>query len=198
MITHDILLAKGAKVKIFQKGDFIFKKGNKARFYFQIISGEVKMNNFSETGGEFIQGIFKAGESFGEPPLLINNPYPANAEVTKETKIIQLPRATFIELMKDENISLDFLKTFAQRLYYKSVISTGMSIEKAELRILNLLDYLKKYEIENIPENQSYRFELTRQEIANLTGLRVETVIRTIKKLENKKKIKIINRKLYR
>ncbi len=37
----------------------------------------------------------------------------------------------------------------------------------------------------------------TRQEIANLTGLRVETVIRTLKKMETEKLVCIINRKLY-
>ena len=38
---------------------------------------------------------------------------------------------------------------------------------------------------------------LTRQEIADFTGLRVETVIRTLKRMEQENKIEIRNRKLY-
>jgi len=37
----------------------------------------------------------------------------------------------------------------------------------------------------------------TRQEIANFTGLRVETVIRAFSKMKAEKKIDIINHKIY-
>ncbi|WP_238349718.1 helix-turn-helix domain-containing protein [Chryseobacterium cucumeris] len=37
---------------------------------------------------------------------------------------------------------------------------------------------------------------LTRQQIANLTGLRVETVIRSIKKMEREHILKLIGRKI--
>jgi CRP-like cAMP-binding protein len=40
------------------------------------------------------------------------------------------------------------------------------------------------------------RVELTRQEIADMTGLRVETVIRTMKAMEEKGMLKIENRKV--
>lgn len=42
-----------------------------------------------------------------------------------------------------------------------------------------------------------YEVSLTRQQLADLTGLRVETVIRTIKNLATKKKLEIINRKIF-
>lgn len=38
--------------------------------------------------------------------------------------------------------------------------------------------------------------DLTRQQIADLTGLRVETVIRTLKRLESDSKVQIINSKV--
>jgi len=40
--------------------------------------------------------------------------------------------------------------------------------------------------------------EITRQQIADLTGLRVETVIRSIKSLERKGELSIVKRKVYR
>lgn len=198
MILENILREYGATMKEYQKGQFVFEQGGSARYYYQIVSGEVKMNNFSDSGREFIQGIFKSGESFGEPPLFINSPYPANAEVTKRTRILQLSKENFFYLMQKPVLSESVLEVFAQRLYYKSVIAMGMSFEIAEKRILNLLDYMKKYRLGNAPGNKSCRFEFTRQNIANLTGLRVETVIRAIKKLETRGELEIINRKIYR
>lgn len=46
-------------------------------------------------------------------------------------------------------------------------------------------------------EKNGYKIDFTRQQMADLTGLRVETVIRAIKALEKKGTIKIINRKVY-
>ncbi|WP_369791989.1 helix-turn-helix domain-containing protein [Sediminibacterium sp. C3] len=37
----------------------------------------------------------------------------------------------------------------------------------------------------------------TRQQLADFTGLRVETVIRTLSKLSERNKVKIIDHKLY-
>ena len=48
-------------------------------FYYQVVEGSVRMANMNDDGKEFIQGIFKQGESFGEPVLFIDMPYPATA-----------------------------------------------------------------------------------------------------------------------
>ena len=67
-----------------------------------------------------------------------------------------------------------------------------VSVFSTENRIMNLLCHLKK----EAGISGKYEVKLTRLEISELTGLRVETVIRTIKKLENDKKLSIINRKV--
>ncbi len=64
-----------------------------------------------------------------------------------------------------------------------------------ESKVEGILNYLKLNS--DYKSQYSYEVPLTRQQIANLTGLRVETVIRTVKKLENRKKIVIRNRKIY-
>jgi CRP-like cAMP-binding protein len=45
--------------------------------------------------------------------------------------------------------------------------------------------------------DEKIHIAFTRQEIANFTGLRVETVIRTLKKMEEENKVTIDHRKLY-
>lgn len=197
MLPEKILLGQGAITKTYKKGDFIFYKGDTAKHFYQIISGEVKMNNFNDDGKEFIQGIFKKGRSFGEPPLFTDRVYPANAEVIKEATIIILPKENFLKLMNHPEMGLEILKIFAKRLYYKALISVEMSSENPEHRILSLLDYFKTYTIKPAFTDKLFKIDFTRQEMANLTGLRVETVIRAIKSLENKGQLKIINGKVW-
>ena len=196
MIAIKLLQKHGAFSKTYKKGEFIFEKEELALYYFQIISGEVKINNFNDQGKEFIQGIFKEGASFGEPPLLVDRPYPSNAEVVKNAVIMQLPKADFLELISQPTHCIEITKSFAKRLYFKSLIASEISYENPSHIILSILNYIKKYS-KNSDSKTLFKIELTRQELANLTGLRVETVIRAIKLLETNGAIQIINRKVY-
>jgi len=76
-------------------------------------------------------------------------------------------------------------------------MATEISSQDAEHRILTLLDYFK-LNVHNLSESARYKVEITRQQIADLTGLRVETVIRAMKSLEKEGKIIIIDHKVYR
>ena len=75
-------------------------------------------------------------------------------------------------------------------------MATEISTHEPEHRILKLIDYLKSQD--KISLDTKYRVELTRQQIADLTGLRVETVIRAVKSLERKKELQIEDRKIFR
>jgi CRP-like cAMP-binding protein len=69
-----------------------------------------------------------------------------------------------------------------------------MSSQNPIVRLEGLLNYLKSYHEGDCAH--SFAVELTRQQIANLTGLRVETVIRPLKKMEHQGKLKIKERKI--
>jgi CRP-like cAMP-binding protein len=76
-------------------------------------------------------------------------------------------------------------------------MAAEISTHDSEHRLLQLFDYSIAY-FNFIKDKNGYAIDLTRQQIGDLTGLRVETVIRTIKTLEKKGELKIINRKVYR
>lgn len=198
MIDGSLLIKYGAAVKRYAKDEIIFLKDDLPRFYFQVISGEVKMNSYNESGKEFIQGIFSAGRSFGEPPLFGDFNYPASAISIDETAVYVLRKELFQNLLlENPTIHLQFTEVLANRLYYKATMASGHSSNNAEERIIQLIDYLK-FHVYKIPANELYQVELTRQQIGDLTGLRVETVIRVLKKMEKQNEIQIRNRKVYR
>ena len=198
MIAPELLEKYGALKKSFDKNEIIFVEGNLPAHYYQIISGEVKMSNYNDDGREFIQGIFYKGQSFGEPPLFLNQNYPANAIAVDDSEVLLLPKNNFLKLLKENPaISLKIIENLAQRLYYKSVMAAEMSTQEPEHRVLKLIDHGIAY-FNFKKDANGYLINFTRQQIGDLTGLRVETVIRTIKALEKKGLLKIINRKVYR
>lgn len=198
MIAENLLLDFGAKKISYSRGDQLFREGDTALNYYQVSTGEVKMNNFNLDGKEFIQGIFSPGQSFGEPPLFANVKYPANAEAITDSEVLQLHKAGFQELLaSNPEVHLKITETLAKRLFYKAIMASEISSQEPEHRILRILDYLKKY-VHKKEEKFSFKVDLTRQQIADLTGLRVETVIRATKSLEKKGELKIQNRKVFR
>lgn len=198
MITVGLLEKYGATKKSFDRNDIIFEEGNLPLNYYQIVSGEVKMSNYNDDGREFIQGIFYNEQSFGEPPLFLDQKYPANAIAVENSSILILSKENFMKLLEENpKVSIKIIENLAQRLYYKSVMAAEISTQEPEHRVLKLIDHGIAY-FNFQKDHNGYLINFTRQQIGDLTGLRVETVIRAIKALEKKGQLKIINRKVYR
>ena len=196
MLPTSLLEASGAKKLHYSKDTFLFREGTDANFYWQVLEGTVKMANYSREGQEFTQGMFKEGESFGEPPLFSGFSYPSNAVAVTDAVVWKLSKDKFFEILADNfDLHLSFTRSLSERLHYKAMIMKEISSHDPEHRILTLIDYLKE---KGSSANGFYEVPFTRQQIADMTGLRVETVIRSIKSLEQKGKVIISKRKVYR
>jgi CRP-like cAMP-binding protein len=197
MIEENILVQYGATELKLEKGAFLFHEKERVAHYFQVKSGKMKMFNLNAEGKLFTQGMFEAGESFGEPPLFTDSNYPACTVAEENTCLYKLSKAKFLKLLKENpEIHLTITRMLANRLLYKSMLLKEISSFKPEHRIISLLDYLKKEE--GIPADQKFEVSLTRQNIADLTGLRVETVIRSVKTLEKEGSLDIRGHKIFR
>lgn len=198
-ISTDLLYEYGASLNHFKKGEFLFHEKWPAHFYFQVEEGSIKMTNQAEHC-DFIQGVFLSAESFGEPPLIGNFPYPANAQAIVDSKVWVLGKEAFLSLLKDNfEVHLSFTQTLAWRLCYKANLLKDMAILPPEQRILNIIDYFKrKQELKQGHKNGHYEVPFTRQLLADMTGLRVETVIRKIQYLSELNELNIIESKVYR
>lgn len=194
LISTEVLIAWGAVSKKYKKNEIIFLEGDMPRYYYQILSGKVKMYNNNDTK-ELTQGIFADGEGFGEPPIFINDVYPATAVAITETVIIRILKERFLKLLEEYPlIQKKLLELFAMRIYEKSILARELINSSPEERIVRFLESYKKKAGIN---KELLHISFTRQEIANFTGLCVETVIRTLSKMNVQKKVSIIDKKLY-
>lgn len=193
-IDLDLLFTWGAIAKEYKKGEKIFCEDEMANFYFQIIEGSIRMFNSNDEGKEFTQGYFSDGQSFGEPPLFIDESYPSTAVAFQDSKIIKLSKDKLLKILEEyPAIQKKFLSLMCRRIHSKAITSKDIINQKPEFRIMAFLNAHKKGK--NCHEKELVPF--TRQEIANFTGLRVETVIRALSKMSKCKKVDIINHKIY-
>jgi CRP-like cAMP-binding protein len=195
VIKEEILHSVGAVTRRYRPSEIIFSEGDVPKYYYQIITGNVKLNNYNDDGKEIIQTLLEEGQSIGESLLFMDKLYPMNAVALTECNIIRLPKSVFLDLMKlYPDLCLNMNKILSQRLYFKIIMTQNLSSQNPTAKLKGLMDYLKSFQKEQSP--YSFRIPLTRQQMASLTGLCVETAIRTIKMMERNKMVRIENRKI--
>jgi len=185
-----------AKLVSVRKDQMLVCEGDPATDYLQVERGAVKMFIVNPQGQEFIQGIFSAGESFGEPALIGKFPYPGNVAALEPSRVWKLPADYFFQMLQenfDLHLKLDYV--LCERLRYKSMVLSEISSYEPEHRILSLL---KHYKSKNATSSRDAGLIIpyTRQQLADMTGLRVETVIRTVKKMEKESKLTLQDHKI--
>ena len=92
------------------------------------------MFNSNDDGKEFTQGYFCNGQSFGEPPLFINERYPATAVAFQDSKIIKLSKEKFLKILDEHpSIQKKFLNLMAHRIHSKAKTKSILSIRNLNL-----------------------------------------------------------------
>ncbi|WBZ96510.1 Crp/Fnr family transcriptional regulator [Chryseobacterium wangxinyae] len=197
LISEDMLFRYGGELLRFSKNDFIFREAETPKFYYQIIRGEVKLNNYQQDGKEFIHSLPTVGHCIGETFLFSDSPYPVNAEVmTDDSEVMRLTRSKFFELLgQDPQIFRKLYHYTAERMYYRYVMMNLITASDPVHKVKGLMDCLKNYHKKT--GLYSYQIPYTRKEMASLTNLRVETVIRIIKNMEKDQLLQIRNRKIF-
>jgi len=196
IIDESILLEHGATMENYFAKEIIFRKGGYPQYYFQISDGTVELNNYHSDGKEFTLNILTKGQSIGESLLFGENNYPMNAVAKSDCRIIKLTKSKFHSLLvENRDVVLKLLEYLSDRLFYKYIMLFNNSANEPVAKIRALMEYFKKSAF--VKGAFSYHLGLTRQQIANLTGLRVETVIRTLKKMEKDNLIRLRERKIF-
>ncbi|MFP3594471.1 Crp/Fnr family transcriptional regulator [Chryseobacterium sp. SIMBA_038] len=190
VINEEILLKNGAVIQEYIAGQTIFLEGSLPKYYFQIREGLIKLNTYREDGTEFIHSLPSGGHCFAETFLWSDYPYCVNAVTVSDTVIIKLLKTNFMAMIdNNRDMMHNLFRHNSERMFYRHKMLTTLSINDSSHRINKVLEFLKTHH--QIKEPFKFKVPFSRQQLANLTGLRVETVIRTVKKLERENLIRI-------
>ena len=196
-IDSDLLIVYGGVFKSYKKDERIFQEGDHPQYYHQIISGRVKMMSETEDGKEFIQGFFTDGQSFGEPLIFEGDENPASAIADHASVIIRLCIFSFIQLLKENfDVHFNLTKRLSHRLKNGSNALTEISCNTPENRIVSILNHYKS-DKSYTSDTSKIKVDYTRQQIAEMTGLRVETVIRVMRNLNDRNILDIKKGKVF-
>lgn len=196
MIPIKLLLERGANYRNLNSGELIFNEGSPALFYYQLVSGRVRWTTLTDDGREILHKVVCPGESFGEYPLFDGGVYAASSIADAPTCVLRLSAPKFLEIIEDyPDIHLKFTNAMVADLRFNFMLTNALSSNNPEKIVSSVIQHLNQDR--KLVCQDCNRLMLTRQQLANITGLRVETVIRVIKSMQRDEKLSIIRGKVF-
>jgi len=194
-IEEFLINANIGRVKPYDTGDTIFSEGSTPNYYYLIIEGSVKLSNFDEEGKESIHNIAVKGQSVGEFLLFTDRRSPCNAIAIMPCEILRVSSMKFYKLLDGHpELKMAMIRKLSDSLFVAVLMRQMMSIKDPASKLMLLMDFLKT---PGQAANFSFQVPITRQQMASITGMRVETTIRTLKLMEKQGLVKIIKRKIF-
>jgi len=177
----------------FEKGRELFSEGNKAKGFYLVLTGKIKIYKLSLEGKEQILHIFGSGEILGEVPVFAGESYPANAAAIEESRALFFPRTSFLELIgREPAIALNLLSILSQRLRRFTHLIEDLSLKEVPGRLAAYLIYLSQ----RSPGLQTLELEITKAQLASLLGTIPETLSRILAKMAQQGIISVEGRKI--
>lgn len=174
--------------KHFRKGQVIFQEGLPALTVWIVRQGRVHLEKHHANGKVSTVCVMTGGDLLCCLPALDREHYPATAMAREPTTVVGIPVESFSRLMADyPALSAKIVTTLCRCLRRLEERSRSQAYESAEKRVGGvLLAMATKFG----PE-----ISLTREEIAALSGLTVETTIRMTSRLKAHKLVSTSGKK---
>lgn len=158
----------------------IFFEGEECKNLYVIEQGAVKVFKTLESGRELILNIFRLGESVGEVALIDNDVLPASAVAHEDTYLLELPRDDYFNMSKlFPEVFFATIRDLTHRVKVMTQRIHELGSGSVEARLSQLFITLS-HTGQQTDEGVLLSFPISRQELADMIGVRIETVIRTM------------------
>ncbi|KPJ79429.1 MAG: hypothetical protein AMJ58_11970 [Gammaproteobacteria bacterium SG8_30] len=162
----------------------LFQRGDRARAFFIVAEGQVRLFLQSRGGDEKILALVNPGQSFAEAVMFMQGPiYPVSAGATEATTLISIPNADFLAALKDDTgTCLRLLGAFSQRLHAQVQEIEELTLESAGNRLIR---HLARRAVRDEDGTLRVHFEETRQMLASQLSIKPETLSRLTRALSD-------------
>lgn len=186
---HRALLKEGATETRYEKGQYIFKEGDPAESFHVLVSGAVKCVKSSPEGRDAVLKVLLPGDLFCcEAAVFDGAPHPGCAQPMGPVTVLKIPKRVYFRLLKENpEAAFEIIKYLGHRLSEAQETAKAFALERADQCIASLLIKLAERLGTHTDQGVLLDIRLTRQDVADMTGLALETTIRTISKLTSQR-----------
>jgi CRP-like cAMP-binding protein len=188
-------LASQCRFGSVKPGEYITVEGaDKSLYGFVVVSGRLAMTKTSISGKELIVELLAPGDIFGLLLTLSPEQLPVqlSARSHGHSQVLWLPVQNLITFLNSNPLIYRiFVSRLLHHLHSSYQLSRGFAHDRVSVRIATVLVSLAhKFSRPGIAE-PDHTIDITRQQIADLTGTTAETAIRVTRAMQRQKLIDI-------
>jgi CRP-like cAMP-binding protein len=190
------LVAATVRERHLAKGEMLFQKGDPARGFFIVASGQIKLALPSAQGNEKVVEIIGARQSFGEAVMFMDRPFPVFAEALVDTHLLHIAKdAVFHLIDTDASFARRMLAGMSMRLHSLIADVESYSLRSSTQRLIGYL-------LQHAPhdDDSSNRVEITlptsKHILASRLNLTPETFSRILHELSSSGLIEVHGRSI--
>ena len=173
----------------YKKGQEVYTEGSVAKGVFCIQSGNVKVYK-NCNGRNLTINLYDNSELIGYTGLFNGGTYINSARCIEDSQICFISKKNFLAILEENpEVQLNLLKQSCRENYRLSNILRDVKCKSMLSRVSNtLFEMNKKF---GTDENKCLKVNLTRKEIAEISGTTSESVIRILNQLKKEKAISL-------
>ncbi len=162
-----------------EKGEVIWFNGSDLSFFGLAATGFVKMVRSNPSGQEMTMEIMGPGQIFGMLGTIEGTGCPLSARAVSDGWYLKIPKKEFLACYRESSLLKDHvISRTTKRLKQTYDLMARMARGGIDERLAAVLFVLSESYGEPVGEGFALTIPLTRQDIAELAGTTVETVIR--------------------
>jgi CRP-like cAMP-binding protein len=181
-------LAEVCRFATLVPGEYITIEGNRESLSgFIVVSGRLSMLKTSINGKELVVELLAPNDIFGLLVSLSLEKLPAQLSARAQTKsqVLWMPIINLLPLLSAHPILYrEFVAYLLHTLQSSYRISRGLAHDRVEVRIAAILSSLAIKFARVLPAPQDHTIDITRQQIADLTGTTPESAIRVTRAMQ--------------
>lgn len=172
------------RARDFMPDEVVYFAGDPAAHLYVVAVGNVKLVRHSPSGQDVTLDVLAPGDFFGSLALLGDRHYPDTAQAQTPCCLLELDASDFKAILESHpSVTLKVLELVAGRLVDAHEVIHHLSASPVEARVAAALTRLAERFGEQRPEGLVIQMPLSRQDVAELTGMTTETVSRVMSRL---------------
>ena len=182
----DKLIASAVSRRVPQ-GEAVFEQGQAASHFYLLPHGRLKVIQVTADGQQIIVRVVHPGDLFGFARALQRVDYPGSAIAAAESVVLSWATdmwPVFVE--QNPALAVSAMQTIGQRLEEAHTRIREMSTEEVERRVAHVVLRLIKQAGRKEATGVRIDFQISRQDIAEMTGTTLHTVSRILSAWEAK------------
>lgn len=190
-------LVQHTRTQTLARGRAVFHNGDRAAAFYVVLQGAVQIVEYSPNGKRVCLELNTVGDIFGLLALVGDKPYPHSAYTVTSTQLMSISHEDAQTLIHEHPAFAQcVIHMLVGRVHRANARLKQLATEQADQRLARTLLYYAGQFAKHAPLDAPNVLPISQQDLADFTGITLETVNRTLRLWEQQNWVRCARKKV--